>query len=89
MVTETSLMAYIEEKESGKLDTRRNEVYSLLKKLNKPLTSREIMVELGYNEPNNVKPRITELKKANIISEYDKVKCKYTKKTVTRWTIKK
>jgi len=47
-----------------------------------PWTDREIMRMLGFTDPNSVRPRITELLRAGLLVEGDKVKDSTTGKTV-------
>lgn len=47
-----------------------------------PLTDREIKDRLGYEEMNAVRPRVTELTKANVLFETGRKKCSTTKKRV-------
>lgn len=45
-------------------------------------TDRQVMVGLGYREPNAVRPRITELVEAGALEEVGSVRCSFTGKTV-------
>lgn len=49
-----------------------------------PLTDREVMVALGFQDPNSCRPRITELIDAGVAEEIDSVRCPVTGKTVRR-----
>ena len=70
---ENSLEAYFEEKKSKRLSKRAQEIVTVLKRY-KTLTAREIMISLDYEELNQVRPRLTELKQANIVHEIKKDK---------------
>lgn len=45
-------------------------------------TDRQVMLGLGYREPNAVRPRITELIEALELEEVGSVTCSFTGKTV-------
>ena len=45
-------------------------------------TDRQIMIGLGFREPNQVRPRITELIDAKLLREVGSVRCPVTGKTV-------
>lgn len=47
-------------------------------------TDREVMNVLGYTEPNQVRPRITELIQLGILKEVGAVKCEITGKKVRK-----
>ena len=87
MVKENSLHSFLQEESEGRFGKRNKEVFELIVK-KEGLTSREIMIELGYSELNNVRPRLTELLKGSRIKEGNKVKCQYTNKSVTTYYIK-
>lgn len=67
-----SLEAYFEESKSKRLSNRQSDIISYLKQF-KQGTAREIMVGLGLSEPNEVRPRLTELRQEGIIHETEKV----------------
>lgn len=56
---QVSLLNYIEFK--VKFNRREKEVYHALKALGGEATSDSIMQHLGYRNPNNVRPRLTDL----------------------------
>ena len=84
---ENSLLSYIEEKESKRIDKRSQEIVSYLRRY-KLGTAREIMIGLDYDDLNKVRPRLSELKQENIIFEVDKIKCLWSGKTVSVFALK-
>jgi hypothetical protein len=61
---------------SGRLDhfpRRAREILAIFERATKPLTDREVMIELGRSDPNAVRPRITELVEAGVLVELDPV----------------
>ena len=68
---ETRRDAYYESREGA--PTRRREIYQHLKE-NGEKTAEELMQALGYHDPNNVRPRLTELKEAGLIEACGKKK---------------
>jgi predicted HTH transcriptional regulator len=81
-VHDNSKKAIREERALGKPHTRRKEILRLLVHTGQPFTDRQIMRALGYQEMNQVRPRITELVKAGSLRESGKGKCPVTGKTV-------
>jgi hypothetical protein len=81
---ENSLKAYREEEIS--LGKRAFHIYEFLRDNQGFYTDREVQTHLGYDEPNNVRPRITELIKMGIVKEGEPVRCIKTGKTVRRVT---
>lgn len=77
-----SLKAYKEEK--PKLSRRANEIYEFIKHSKQSHTDRDIMHALWFDEPNQVRPRITELLKIGLIQEDGNIKDKKTNKTVRK-----
>jgi predicted DNA-binding transcriptional regulator len=77
-----SLTAYREEGE--RLNGRKALIYELLSETNTAMTDREVMLKLGYSDPNAVRPRITELIKRGLIEEFGSKVCVSTRKTVRR-----
>ncbi len=76
-----SISTYYEEKKN--LNKRAKHIYNYLcSKKNEPLTDRDVQRDLGYAEPNNVRPRITELIKIGLVEEVGKKKCSLTGKRV-------
>ncbi len=82
MIHNNSIRTYYEEK--PKLNKRAKLIYEYLLDLppNCCHTDREIMMALGYSEPNQVRPRITELVKMGMLHEVGKTKCDITGKNV-------
>ena len=75
-----SLTAYREEGE--RLSGRKALIYELLSETNTAMTDREVMLKLGYSDPNAVRPRITELIKRGFLEESGVIICASTKKRV-------
>lgn len=61
---ETRRESYYETEQTA--PTRRKIIYGCLKQ-HGPQTADELMERLGYTDPNNVRPRLTELKQAGLI----------------------
>jgi predicted HTH transcriptional regulator len=87
MIHENSLKAYIEEKEEDRIGRRQQEILKCIKRF-KVVTAREIMLHLEYEDMNQVRPRLTELKELGLIREIDKTKCLWTGKTVSRFGLR-
>ena len=68
-----SLQAYFDEENETTFTKRQSEIIEALRDI-KSGTAREIMHYLGYEELNEVRPRLTELKQKGIIHEVGKVK---------------
>ena len=81
-----SITAYQEEK--PKLSKRATAVLAWISE-NGPHTDREVMEGLGFQEPNSVRPRITELIEAGKLMEVGDVVCPVTHKRVRRVDIKR
>jgi predicted ArsR family transcriptional regulator len=64
------------------LSGRRKEIYLTLCKSSRKMTDREVKDEMGLNDMNSVRPRITELIKMGHVEEVGNVKCPLTGKTV-------
>lgn len=77
---ENSLAAYAEE--LPKLSKRAGEIFEYLKDWKLPITDRQVMEQMGFSEPNAVRPRITELIKIGLVEEVGCVKCHRTGKKV-------
>jgi hypothetical protein len=80
MIHPNSKQAYKEEK--TKLGKRAQMIYDFLTNIEKPMTDRQVQIALGFPEPNNVRPRITELMDEGLVFECGKVKCEITNKQV-------
>lgn len=68
---ETRREAYYESRDGA--PTRRREIYQALRERGE-MTAEELMAALGYRDPNNVRPRLTELKDAGLIEAIGKRK---------------
>lgn len=86
VINVNSIDAYYSENDNGRILKRRIMVYNLILR-KEGLTSREIMKELNFNEPNQVRPRITELLQKGLIKEGEKIICEDTKKIVSTFFI--
>lgn len=74
--------------EEAKLSRRALEVLRWITE-HGPHTDREVMAGLMFNEPNAVRPRITELIDAGKLMEVGDVTCQVTGKTVRRVDIRR
>ena len=81
-----SLEAYDEER--AKLNKRANAIFLYMRDLGSPITDRNVMRDMGFTEPNAVRPRITEMIKIGLMEEVGSIKCEVTKKTVRLVQIK-
>lgn len=52
-----------------------------------PMTVDELMDKLGYTDPNRVRPRLTELKKAGALRAVDKRMSRRSGKMVAVWAL--
>jgi hypothetical protein len=75
-----SLVCYDQEK--AKLGARSKKILEWMEGWEHPASDRTIKSRMGYEEVNNVQPRITELIKAGLVKEVGKIKCSTTGKTV-------
>lgn len=87
MVHENSLKAYIEEKDE-RIINRQKQILDYIKK-NNSVTAREIMIGLCYDDMNQIRPRITELKQQKLIHEAGKIVCSVSRKKVATFTLTK
>lgn len=76
-----SLLAHAESTEDGGFNKREQEIILALRAKG-PMTDRQTMYELCYEERNCVAPRITELIKRGIVEECGSTKDSVTCKTV-------
>jgi len=74
-------------KDINDLSERQTAILKLLMDQIHPLTDREIKQKLGFYDMNQVRPRITELIKKDLIMEVDSVICKVSNKSVRRLSI--
>jgi hypothetical protein len=68
----------------GAISRRAMLVLQVLRESRVAMTDREVMRSLGFSDPNSVRPRITELIDAGIITEAGKTKDELTGKTVRK-----
>ena len=64
------------------LSSKHMQVYLVYRQNTKPLTDRQVKEKLGLDDMNEVRPRISELLKENILTEFKNVKDEKTGKTV-------
>lgn len=68
---ETRRAAYEESREAAK--TRKKQIYKRLQESG-PMTADTLMAAMGYMDPNNVRPRLTELKRDGLVRVIDKAR---------------
>lgn len=86
MIRAQSIKAFDEE--LPKLNRREKLILAALRSRDVPMTDRELMTELGFHEPNAVRPRITHLIELGLVREVGMVKCEITKKSVRQcWSL--
>lgn len=83
-VADTSVMSLQDLADT--LSDRRRAVYELIRR-NPGRTDRELSREAGYADPNQLRPRRTELLDMGLIREAGKRRCEVTGKTATTWRI--
>lgn len=83
MVCETSLLAYLKDKDS--FMSREKQVLKIVKAHPEGLTDNEIMFNLGYQIPNMVRPRRNELYNKGLIKCCGSRKCNITNRTAKIW----
>ena len=84
MVRDTSLLAFYSVKED--LGLRQALVLEQIRKV-PLLTAKEISHNMGYSDPNSVRPRITELQKKGLIKAYSKRECRVSGKVACCWGV--
>jgi predicted Zn-ribbon and HTH transcriptional regulator len=87
MIHDNSRKSYEEEIERGNPKRYRDRILELLEVKKIPMTDRQIMMTLNVEEKSNILPEITRMVAKGVLYEYDRVKCKYTGKTVRRTAI--
>ena len=78
---ETRREAYYESRESA--PTRRKQIYQKLRECGS-MTADTLMAAMGYMDPNNVRPRLTELKQAGLVRVIGKARNRHGK-SVAVW----
>lgn len=86
MIHDNSVQAYHEEE--PKLSRRADAVLAWITR-HGPHTDREVMVGMGFSEPNAVRPRITELIERGKLMEVGDIMCSVTGKRVRRVDIRR
>lgn len=83
------MAAYTRDESYTKVDklTRYNQILTLMRKVDKPMTSREIAYRLGYKDLNAVKPRLTELRDTGRVAEAGTVVDNLTERRVMTWRV--
>jgi len=84
---QTSLQAYQELKDSGKLGERQLLVYEAIKRL-KCATDTEITKFMGFSDPNRIRPRRNELVRFGLVEEKERRNCNITNRKAIVWGIK-
>ena len=79
----TSLLAYSQLK--PKLGVRQREVFYTIDNARFPLTDREVARELGYSDPNRVRPRRNELARLGLVVEAGRRVCSVSGKLALTW----
>lgn len=88
-IHDNSRKSFRENEDSGKGETYRRKIVSLLTNINCAMTDRQILKALEAKDFNNIRPEITRLKQAGILEEAERVKCEETGKTVRTVQIRK
>ena len=86
MVDENSIKAFIELRDSGILNDRSIYIYEFILRC-PDLTARELTKMMGKEDPNYIRPRITELVDMGLIESNGKRQCSITNKTVYVWKV--
>jgi hypothetical protein len=81
-IHQNSRLSYKEIK--PKIGKRQQTIMDVILGTRRLLTDRQIMGQLGYSDPNLVRPRITELLRKGIITEGTPIKCVTTGRLVRR-----
>jgi hypothetical protein len=79
-IHQNSTRSLNEERASGSSEGFRFAIWKLL--CEKAMTDRELMLELGTSDPNNIRPEVTRLKQDGLVLECGKRICAVTKKQV-------
>ena len=69
-----STESHIDHESSGKGQSYRQKIVSLLKQTGDAMTDRQIQYKLGVVEKSNIQPEITRLRDRGVIEEADKTK---------------
>ena len=70
------------------INEREGMILSVLEDAQRPMTDRQIMENLGFNDPNKVRPRITDLIKKGILLECASIRDFRSRKYVRTTRIK-
>lgn len=84
VTAETRREAYYESQNTA--PTRRYEIYRMLKE-GGPMSSEEIMERLRCDNPNCIRPRLSELKQAGLIETCGKTLSKYGNIHIAVWQV--
>jgi len=82
IVRVNSRLAYHSERDAGHLGDRARACLAVIRAAVAPVTDRDVAVALGFSDMNSVRPRITELIEAGVVSEHSTVRCPVTGKMV-------
>lgn len=83
-VRDTSILAYVELAQTGKLGERQQQVLEQIQK-HPDLTDTEICFSLGLGDPNMVRPRRYELMKKGLIYASGKRLCEISRRLAYTW----
>ncbi len=83
-ITDTSVQSYREIRET--LGDRQRQVYDLIQR-HPNRTDRELASIAGVNDPNQIRPRRTELTDKGLIAEGGRRRCTVTGKVAKTWRI--
>jgi hypothetical protein len=87
-IHENSRISYAENESTGKGESYRQRIVTLLKKTGESMTDRQIQDTLHVAEKSNIQPEVTRLRQKGVLKESGKVKCPVTGKTVRTVCIK-
>ena len=87
MIRETSLDAYRALQDH--LGEMQQKVLKVIVEHSSPLTDREIAQELGFADPNKVRPRRFELMQAGLIREAGERLCTVSRRRALTWRVLK
>lgn len=84
MIQQTSILSYLEQKDSNTLGFDQDQVLQAIVELGEA-TDREITSYLDYADPNKVRPRRYELVQLGLVQEVDRRKCSITNRQSIVW----
>lgn len=84
VVRETSLLAFTELR--GK-ETMESRVLEAIRRASHPMTDYELAEQMGFRDPNHVRPRRRELVRKGLVEEAGRRICRVTGKTALTWRV--